>query len=232
MAFPFSAWSEKLFFVTGGISPPLVWEENSKILGSDAEIVAEICKQLKIEYDIDGFPLKRSLRMVEKGEAAGIFTIFRTEERDNYIWFAEELINIVKTMVIARKGSGFKINSLNDLKGKRIGVIEGHKYGPEFDSYQGLKKDFCKEKEELHRMLDKGRVDMILDSEAPFRFLTKKNGTADRFEMLFLVKKNPVYVAFSKTLGKKGEELAKTFSEALKKMKADGTYEKILNRYR
>jgi polar amino acid transport system substrate-binding protein len=233
LAFPFNARAEKLLFVASEISPPMVWEdENRKVVGSDAEVIAEICKRLGFECAMDGLPLKRALQMIERGEILGIFTIFRDKDREKYIWFSEEPINMVKTMVIARKDSGFKISSLDDLKGKRIGVIDGHKYGPEFDNYQGLKKDFCKEKEELHRMLDKGRVELILDSEAPFRFLTKKNGTADRFEMLFLIKENPVYIGFSKALGKKGEELAKKFSDILKQLKADGTYEKILSRYR
>lgn len=229
---PMIALAEKMIFVTDGQSPPLVFKDNGKFVGSDVEIVTEICKRAGIEPEIHDYPLKRALMMTEKGEAAGIFTIFRTEERDQFLYFPEETINTVRTMVIGRKYSGFRINSLEDLRDKAIGVMDGRKYGPEFDNIPGLKKEFLKTKEQMILMLNKGRVDVILNSEEPFKHEVRKMGIEDKFEMLYLVRENPVYVAFSKTLGEKGEKLSKVFSEALKQMKADGTYEKILNKYR
>ncbi len=229
---PINAMAENMLFVSGAISPPMVYQVGKKIVGSDVDIVIEICKRMGIEPKFEAYPWKRALMMVENGEADGIFSLLRSEDRDKFLFYPDETINSVRTMVIARKGGGLKIRSLDDLKGKSVGVIDGHKYGPEFDNYQGLKKFLCKNKEELISMLDRERVDVILDSEAPFNFMTIEMKIQDKFETLYLVQENPIYLAFSKKMGQKGEDLAKKFGEQLKKMKADGSYETILKKYR
>ena len=38
-------WAESMIFVTGGMSPPYVYEENKAVLGMDLDVVAEFCKK-------------------------------------------------------------------------------------------------------------------------------------------------------------------------------------------
>lgn len=227
-----SALAETMTFVTGGMSPPLVYKDGEVLKGMDLDVITEFCKENGITPKFEAFPWKRALMKVRIGEACGIFTLFRTDERDKFLFYPDAPINVVKTVVWARKGSHIRIRRLDDLKDKSLGVIAGYKYGPEFDSLPGLKKTHCNTKEQMILMLDKNRFDVAIDSEACFKFMCKELGIRhEEFEPIYVITENMVYVAFSKFLGEKGNLLSKKFSQFMPKLKESGRLEQIRERY-
>ncbi|MEZ4524882.1 MAG: transporter substrate-binding domain-containing protein [Desulfobacterales bacterium] len=230
---PVCTAAKQLIFVTGGMSPPLVFEENNEIRGMDVDVIAEFCKRNAVEPKFEVYPWKRSLKNIEEGSADAIFTLFRTEEREKIMYFPSVPINTVKTSVWAKKERGIKISSLADLKDKSIGVLTEYKYGKEFDSLQGLSKTFCTDKEQLLKMLDRNRFDAAIDSEACFRFMCRKFGLdEDKFELVHVITENPVYVGFSKKkMGPEGELLAEKFSRFMEQLEAEGALQKIRDQY-
>jgi len=84
---PISVFAEKMFFVTAGMSPPLVYKDKDKLTGMDLDVIAEFCKENGIRPEFKAFPWKRALANVKKGEADGIFTVFRTKEREKFLPF-------------------------------------------------------------------------------------------------------------------------------------------------
>ncbi len=230
---PVCAAAKQLIFVTGGMSPPLVFEDNNELKGMDVDVIAEFCRQNTVEPKFEVYPWKRALKNIEEGLSDAIFTLFRTEEREKILYFPSVPINTVKTVVWAKKEKGIKISSLDDLKDKSIGVLTEYKYGREFDSMEGLNKTFCINKEQLIKMLDKNRFDVAIDSEACFKFMCRKFGLEeDRFEIAHVITENPVYIGFSKkNLGQEGELLAEKFSRFMKQLEADGELQKIRDSY-
>lgn len=230
---PFTARAGKMVFLIGGMSPPLVYEDNGKILGTDVEVVKEFCRQNNIIPEFKVFPWKRALKSLKDGDAHGMFSLFKTEEREKIMFYPSAPINRVRTVVIARKKDGIKISGLDDLKDKKIGVINGYTYGYEFDSLTNLSKMFLKDKQRLICLLDNERVDVILDSESIFHFNCNKYGfDRNKFETVYLVKDNPLYIAFSKAaLKRKGARLAKQFTLFLNKLEEKGALDGIRNRY-
>ncbi len=230
---PLCAAAKQLIFVTGGMSPPLVFEDNNELKGMDVDVIAEFCRQNAIEPKFEVFPWKRSLKNMEDGSADAIFTLFKTEEREKFMYFPTVPINTVKTVIWMKKGKGIKISSLDDLKDKSIGVLTEYKYGKAFDSIEGLNKIFCRTKEELIKMLDRERFDLAIDSEACFRFMCRKIGLEeDKFEIAHVITENPVYIGFSqKTMGQEGKVLAEKFSAFMKQLESDGTLHKIRDNY-
>ncbi|GBC61707.1 amino acid ABC transporter substrate-binding pro tein [Desulfonema ishimotonii] len=228
---PWSALAEPMVFVTGGMSPPYIYEHNGKIMGTDVNVLAAFCRQNDISAEFRSFPWKRALHMVRQGEAAGILSLFRTPERGTFLYYPSVPINSVKIVLIGRKSDHFTIRSLADLTGKSVGVIDGYHYGPEFDSLEGLNKTYCKTKKEMITMLDRGRVNVITDSLDGFRFMCKAHGfDANRFEVLYRITENPIYVGFSKKLpGRKGELLAEKLGLFLEDLRAKGKLEQIRN---
>ncbi|MGE0087192.1 MAG: substrate-binding periplasmic protein [Desulfococcaceae bacterium] len=230
---PLCAAAKQLIFVTGGMSPPLVFEDNNELKGMDVDVIAEFCRQNAVEPKFEVFPWKRSLKNIEEGSADAIFTLFKTEEREKILYFPSVPINKVKTAVWVKKERGIKISSLDDLKDKSIGVLTDYKYGKEFDSMDGLNKTFCIDKEQLIKMLDKNRFDVAIDSEVCFKFMCRKFGLEeDKFEIAYVITENPVYIGFSKkNLGQEGELLAEKFSRFMKQLESDGALQKIRARY-
>ncbi len=230
---PISVFAEKMSFVTAGMSPPLVYKDNNRLTGMDLDVIAEFCKENGIRPEFKAFPWKRALANVKKGEADGIFTLFRTKKREEFLYYPSIPINIVRTTIWARKGSGVKIRELADLKGKSLGVIAGYKYGPQFDNFKGLNKSFCDTKEQMIKMLDKGRFDLAVDSEKCFKFMCKKTGLEqNKFEAVYLITENPVYFALSKSLGERGATLVWKFSQFMKLLKENGILKQIRNNYK
>lgn len=233
---PICVSAEKMIFVTGGMSPPYVYQKDGQLLGMDLDVITEFCKSNGIEPEFKVFPWKRALLYVREGEAGGVFSLFRTKEREKFMYYPSQPINSVKTCVWTKKESTLKISGLDDLKDRIIGVIDGHKYGPEFDSYKGLKKALCKDKNTLIKLLDRGRADVILDSEACFLFMKKElkaqGKVQGEFKQIHVIRENPIFVGFSKKLGKKGADLAEKFSRFFKELEAKGAIKEIRDKYK
>ncbi len=229
---PISIFAEEMSFVTGGMSPPLVYKDKDRLTGMDLDVITEFCKQNGIKPEFRAFPWKRSLMNVRKGEADGIFTLFRTKEREEFLYYPSVPINTVRTVIWTLTGNETKIRKLEDLKDNSLGVISGYKYGSQFDNLKGLNKTFCNTKEEMVKMLVKKRFDFAVDSEACFKFMCKKIGFEQKqFKIAYVLTENPVYFALSKSLGERRARLAEKFSQFMALSEKNGVLEQIRSNY-
>lgn len=228
------AVAEEMVFLTGGMSPPYAYEEGGKIVGMDTEVLTRFLESKGISPQFRALPWKRALADVEDGRAHGVFSLFRSDEREAFLHYPATPINSVRTMVVGRKADNLTINGLEDLKGLRVGVLHAYKYGPEFDNMTGLNKIFCRDKRELITLLDRERVTVAMDSADVFNFKVKEYGfDRSKFEFLHQVQENPIFVAFSKAgLGERGQRLAAEFGDFFRQLEESGELEKIRNSYR
>lgn len=229
LVLPVSALAEKLVFVTTDW-PPYAMLEQGQPAGMNVDIVKELCKRLGIEGEIQVLPWKRALRYVEKGEADAIFSARYTEERAKFMYYPSEHINDEKTIILARKGSGIKANSIEDLKGKSIGIVRGYAYGPELEKYQEMRKKVCDNDEQLVKIFANGLISLAAGmDEGSMRYLCKKAGIET--EVVLVLDSTQSYIGFSKAKGEKGRIMGDKFSNALKQMREEGEIEKIQNKY-
>jgi len=230
MLLPVQAFAEKVVFATLENLPPKVYKENDKIMGTYVDIIREVCKRLNIEPEFRLLSWERAVRDVKKGEADAIFPPIRTEERLEFLYFPSEAMTIKKTAVFAKKGSGIKANGLSDLKDKIIGV-NNYSYGAAFDNYNGLIKQYYRDIKELVQVLNIGRAELVVAADEPFNFFSKQLGLSGNFEIVYVLSEEKSYVAFSKAIGKKGEELADKFSQILSILKNEGVIKSIEDKY-
>lgn len=229
---PKNVLAEKIVFATTQV-PPFIYKENGEWRGIDADMIREICKKHGLEAEFKDLPWKRGLNDVEKGKVDGMFPLFRTEERIKFMYFPSEYIDTVKTVILVQKGSDIKVNSLNELKDKRIATVAGFSYGDMFDAYTGLKKDECNDMETQAKMLHKGRVEAAVVPDMAFKFICKQLGFQESFETAYIISEDHNYVGFSMKLpGEKGKLLAEKFEQSLRQLREEGVEEKILAKYR
>ncbi|MFP4422700.1 MAG: substrate-binding periplasmic protein [Desulfococcaceae bacterium] len=228
------AMAEKMIFVTGGMSAPYVHVENDQIVGMDTEVLIRFCESKGLSPRFRALPWKRALAEAQQGRAHGIFSLFRSDGRDQFLHFPETPINSVRTAAVGRKADNLTINNLEDLEGLRVGVLHAYKYGPEFDNLTGLDKVYCRDKRELINLLDRERVDVAMDAADVFNFKVREYGfNRAKFEILHQTRTNPVFVAFSKAgLGERGQELATEFGAFFQKLEESGELENIRDDYR
>ncbi len=89
-----------------------------------------------LKFDIRRYPWKRALINVENGEGL-VFGISKTPERLRRFTFSEAVMSDVAWLVTSCDAS-FPFSSVNDLKGKTIGVVRGTSYGQEFDAQSNV----------------------------------------------------------------------------------------------
>jgi polar amino acid transport system substrate-binding protein len=86
----------------------------------------------KIDLDIRRYPWRRVLHNGENGEGL-IFGIYKTAERLKLFHFSEPVYSD-KVWLVSRCDNSFNFTSIQDLKGKSIGIVQGSSAGEEFDS--------------------------------------------------------------------------------------------------
>ncbi len=228
---PVVAFAEEAVFVSEDY-PPYEYTENGTVIGFDADIIREACSRIGIEAKFKQWPWKRAMAKVKDGSVDAIFSLFRTPEREAFLVFPSEPLSAEKNVVIVRKGSPLQLAKIDDLKGKQVGVVVEYSYGTEFDNYGGIEKEVCKSTENLLQKLDGKRMDIAVINEHVLRFLNRKLGFQNRFDIKFVLNEDPMYVGFSKAKGARSQELAARLSNALKQMRLEGKIEEIMAAYK
>ncbi|MDM8551598.1 transporter substrate-binding domain-containing protein [Desulfobacterales bacterium HSG2] len=210
--------------------PPYSFTKDQKATGIIIDSMNEVCKRLNIAPEFQSLPWKRCLKYMREGKVDALLSPIFTKERTEFMYYPSEPVNIEKTVFLTWKGSGMKVNGLDDLKGKLIGVVRGYSYGPEFDNCPGLKKFDCNDDEQLIKILAKKRVGIAVGEEGALRFIAKQTGVP--VEVIYVLNETPGYIGISKkALGPKGKSVAEKFAKTLRQLKAEGVIEKIRNKY-
>jgi polar amino acid transport system substrate-binding protein len=230
MLLPAIALAEKITLVYEAY-PPYEFVEGGKIMGTDVDIINEACKRIGCEVEFLDRPWKRAVEEVKDGKVDGIFSLFKTDERDAFLFFPTESLSFEKNIIIAKKGKGIKAAKVEDLKGKSVGVVVDYSYGDAFDAYKDIKREVCKDNEELLKKLDTGRMDVAIVNELVYGFLAKKMGLKGKFEVVYQQSLDPMFIGFSKAKGEKAKKLAADFSKAISDMRKKGDIKNILQKY-
>lgn len=89
--------------------------------------------QAGLEIRFLSVPLKRGLQMLETGDADLILGPNRTVEREKFLTFLTEIPFPAEDKVFVVAHLNQVITNLNDLQHKRIDVLAGAAYHPDFD---------------------------------------------------------------------------------------------------
>jgi polar amino acid transport system substrate-binding protein len=215
--------------------PPFEYAgNNGKPTGYSVEILQAILKELKIEDNIKIYPWKRAYMVAQSKKNTLIFTMARTKKRekqfkwigpiaprDIYLWKLKGRIDI-------------KANNWEDIKKYIIGTVNGEA-GEKQLLDMGFKKDenisSVTTQLQNYHMLYSQRIDFLYGLEFSTIFGLKKAGlNPDMVEKSLLLSGGlEYYFAFNpNTSGL----IVEQFKKALQKVKDNGTFDKIVNKYR
>lgn len=103
---------------------PIDFVSIGKPAGISVDYLNLVASKVGLEVDyINGYPLEEMLGMLERREIDVAQGISQSEERDRYLDFSD--IYLTLPMVYFGKTGEAAVNSVNDLVGKKIGVISG-----------------------------------------------------------------------------------------------------------
>ncbi|MCG8569226.1 MAG: transporter substrate-binding domain-containing protein [Spirochaetes bacterium] len=213
--------------------PPYQYTENNQVIGTDTEILQEVLKQMNIEPVFLSLSWARALLYVETGEADIIFSLSLTEKRQDFLYFVKEPISSEKTVFYSHISEKFVIQSLADIKGKRVDIQKDHHYPEVFNQYHNYIQTISNDIPNQLRKLLTGRCDLIIGNELVIIAQARKMNIYKQLKLVdYTVAEEPLYVGFSKKGSILAKEQAETFSSILKQLKEEGFVKRVIDKYR
>lgn len=215
--------------------PPYEYEENKEVKGVAVEIVKEVFKRMGQPIKIELLPWARAIYMIEKGEADGIFTAYKTLEREAFADYSKEILMPQVVALFIKEDSTIAFDGdFGKLNKYKFGVVKEVSYGEKFD--KAVKNKIITNIEDVtigeqnFLKLSAGRLDIVVSNKyGAIDIINKLKKSKEIKELLPEVQNVPSYIAFSKK--KNLSKIRDKFDEILKEMKKDGSYDKIINDY-
>ena len=226
--------AEPLVIATDGYRP-VAWLENGQPAGALCEALAEAGRRAGIPVEFRFLPWARSMQETRTGRIDAIFPVFRTSERETYLAFPEEVLLDERMAWFVKVDSTIAFDGdLAKLTGRRIGIINQSSYGPRLDT--ALRDGTLPAPQTVTdttggvRILLAGRVDLVPGFDQGIWAEARGLGLDTRIrELTPAVEDVPAFLAFTRARDMSAESQA--IDAALRAMKEDGAYQKILARY-
>lgn len=225
------AFAQQALRLVCDLWPPYQYKVGDDITGFSTEMVREVYASMGITTEqITPYPWKRAIAIVEHGHADGLFSANYTEDRKTFAWYPEEPLFQAPWVIWTRKGD--IITSLEDLKGKRVGVVMGYSYTPEFwqfiETYCSVEKVSLDETN--FKKLEFGRLDATVAEYGNGLFLKRKFALQYVTPRLDLeIKRDGLYIIFSRDTVP--ESFVKEFTNKLRQYKTSEDYLLLRKKY-
>ena len=219
----------KLVMATNAEFPPYEYHEGDAIVGIDAEVAALIAEKLGMELEIADVDFDSIIPGVQEGKYdMGMAGMTVTDERLEKVAFSDSYAKGVQVVIVKEDGD---IASLDDVNGKKVGVQQGTT-GDIYASSSVEEGGYGEENVTKYangalavEALKAGKVDcVIIDNEPAKAYVAANEG----LKILDTEYANEDYAI---CFAKENTELQTKVNNALKELIADGSVQKIVDKY-
>ena len=220
----FAKENKTLYVGTNAEFQPFEYLENGEIKGFDMELVNEIGKILDADIKIvdmafDGLLPALQMKKVDLVIAG----MTANEERMKTVSFTQPYYT-ASQVIIVKEGND-SIKSFNDLKGKKVGVMLGFTGDMVVSEIEGVKIERFNAAYAGIMALQAGKVEaVVLDSEPAKNYVAQNKG-------LVLADADAEQEEYAIAVRKNDKALLEKVEKALKEIKENGTYDKLLQKY-
>ncbi|WP_294836575.1 basic amino acid ABC transporter substrate-binding protein [uncultured Eubacterium sp.] len=216
---------ETLTMVTNAEFPPYEYKEGDNVVGIDADVAQAIADKLGMKLEIVDTKFDAIIPGVQSGKYdMGMAGMTVTPDREKSVAFSDSYATGIQSIIVKQ---GSDIKSVDDLSEKtKIGVqlgTTGDIYAKD-DFGDEAVQEFDKGADAVQALLA-GKIDcVIIDNEPAKSFVAANEG----LEILSTSYAEEEYAICFK---KDNTELQTKVNGALKELIADGTLQKIVNKY-
>jgi ABC-type amino acid transport substrate-binding protein len=222
--------SGKLIVGTSADYPPyefhLLSDEEGELMGIDIDIAKVIAQELGVQVEIKDLIFSRIFKALESGWIdIAIAGLSPTEERQKVASFSDVYYQAIQCVII-RKENSERIKTIEDLRGKKVGVqkdslqehmARGQIQGADFDVRETI--------EELIIILDKGLVEgIILEKPVGDSYVHRNK----HFTSLRCEEKLSSMLGSAVAVKKGDEDLLKEINRILAKLKKEGKIDEFV----
>ena len=209
--------------------PPLNYVEGGILVGPSVEIVKEIQRRVGSFEQIQVYPWARAYKMALEKENVVLFGMTYTKMRqDNFKWIGP--LATKRDILVAKKESGIKINSLDDAKSvKRIGTLRDDTRERLLKRHGFTNLEPVSDEQLNAKKLALGRIDLWTYKIPGLRTVCDLAGVDhNEFEEVYHLRKIDLMIAFSK---KTSDSIVQKWKNAFNEMSADGTIMQIRKKW-
>ncbi|MDR3348149.1 MAG: ABC transporter substrate-binding protein [Acidaminococcales bacterium] len=228
--------TEKGYLTFGTIStfPPFEYMKDGKLVGFDVDLVDALAKEMGLKAKNTVMNFDGLIPALQGGRfdmiVSGMYIKPERREMVDFIGYMK-----LSNVIVTRKGDNKGIKSMDDLSGKKVAVVRA-----------GYTEILCREQNKRLAELKKPLIDILLLPTENDVVLATEQGRADAFlhsapgaahlsEQKPNVFEVPVTMPPNAEIGiatRKGNDKTRAALEAaVKKLVADGTYEKLMQKY-
>lgn len=222
-------------------APKIFNDGNGVAQGILVEIMRYVQVQTGNQFTYTLYPWSRAYKNALNGDA-GIIGLSLTRERQDIFDYTSEPLFYDELVLVVKAGREFPFSTVNDLRGKTIGVCRGCSYGEAYENavrekiFEPVQGD--SPSAQLAMLLYE-RIDAVLipvGRAGLEESLRGKHAGMDllkhRTQFVILPKpfaRDPNYLAFAKSMGKR--KLLAQVDQALKKGRKSGAIKRLVDKY-
>lgn len=209
--------------------PPVTFMKDGKVTGFVTDIVREIIARQAIPDNIRLTSWDEAYNVALNNPNVVLFSAERTEKRENlFQWVGPVGKN--SAIFYAKKGSGIRINSLEEAKKVRAIATTANWFTEQYLKDKGFTNLVSSPLPiTTVKQLMNGEVQISVFTDITIPEIVKAAGySMDDLESVFTVSKTYFYIAMSRGTP---VEMVKKWQSVLAGLKADGTFEKIYRHY-
>ena len=183
-SFGSSTRNETLYYAAPHFPPWDINPDENESSGINADVIRSIAEELKLTFQPIKCPWRRCLSLLEEGKIDMAGTVGKKPERELFLYFIEPTYAKIPDQVFYLSiNSKVEIKKYQDLyRFNRIGIERGAKVSPIFDEDTTLMKDEITKLDQLFKMLDQGRLDVVAGNEMVMDHIIKRLGMHGKFQ--------------------------------------------------
>ena len=216
----------KLVMATNAAFPPYEYIDGDKIVGIDAEVAGLIAEKLGLELEIADIEFDSIVPGVQSGKYdMGMAGMTVNEERKQKVNFTDTYAKGIQSVIVKADGA---IKSLDDLEGKMIGAQQGTTgaiYAS--DDYGADHVTTYANGNLAVEALKTGKVDCVIIDNEPAKAFVAANADAG----LTILDTAYADENYAICIAKDNTALLEKVNEALNALIADGSVQKIVDKY-
>ena len=201
--------------------------QDSNIEGIAAQVVRETFKRAGIGYSMTlRFPWERIYKLALEKPGYGVFSTARLPEREAlFKWVGP--VGSYDWIMLAKADSPIKLTTLEQAKAYRIGAYKGDAIGERLLA-QGLNPVLLLRDQDNAKKLVNGQIDLWAAGDPTGPYLARLEGVTG-LKTVLRFHHADLYLALNKETP---DEVVSKLQTALDQLRAEGSVEKILGRYR
>ncbi|MBC3809133.1 transporter substrate-binding domain-containing protein [Undibacterium seohonense] len=207
--------------------------KDGRLKGYAVDLIDAAYAAVNVKVHFKSAPYARCLMLVETGQELGCFDSLKDRKLSKTFLFHEEPIFKAEIGIYALASSTENQLDFSALHGKRIGVTHGYTYTDEVDNDSGIKREVAPTDLSNLRKLLRQRSDYSLVYTRVVDYLTNQYASEFKgnIKQVGSISLQALYVSFSKQR-KDSLRYAALLDQGLRKIKKNGTYQQIEQKWR